>query len=169
MSQTVPANNSYLFNIQLLHFDTLADDTAMSRTVTTQLTTFNLASPNQASLTFSSNPAAIKIIVPEGSQWCMPLHWHIDDTFSCTSVRCLSGHLRVYTANERTSGDFLTGPGGRAVTFKQGELVTWCSSRKLPDLRTCTEEWGVVFVVPDQNLYRNVRARAPYQVPIRET
>jgi hypothetical protein len=162
------ANNSCLFNIQLLHLDTLADHAAMSRTVTTRFTTFNLPSPNQASLTFSSNPAAIKIIVPKGSQWSMSLHWHVDDAFNCTSVRCLTGHLRVYRENERNNWDFLSGPGGSAAIFKHGEIVSWCSSRKLSDLRTCTEEWGVVFVVPDQNLYRNVSPRAPYQVPIRK-
>lgn len=86
----------------------------------------------------------------------MPLHWHADSALSCISVKCLSGHLRVYRANEHGSGDRVGGPGTNAVTFEPGQRVNWCSARKSRDLRTCMEDWSVEFVVADQNLYRNV-------------
>lgn len=87
----------------------------------------------------------------------MPIHWHVDDTIGCESVRCLAGHIRVYRANERTGCDYFIS-AGRSVVFKPGEVVTWLCSRRPHDQSTytCTEDWSVELVVTDQNLYRNV-------------
>ena len=129
----------------------------MSRTDTKNRTVFTLPHPNQATLTFSSNLTNITVNVPKGSRWCMPYHWHTDNTLGCVSVGCLSGTLHVYRSNARASGDIHPGLG-RSVVFKPGEVVLWCSSKRSGKLgkQICTEDWSAELVVVGQNLYRNV-------------
>lgn len=86
----------------------------------------------------------------------MPLHWHPNGDLGCISVRCLTGHIRVYVANDHGSVDNFGGPGTGSVTFKPGQRVTWCSASTSRSRRACTEDWSVEFVVADQSLYRNV-------------
>lgn len=96
----------------------------MSRTDTTRFTTFDLPPPEQATLAFASDLASIIITVPRGSQWRMRAHWHVNTDIGCKSVQCLSGHIHVFRANERTDWDHYTG-AGRSVNFKPGEVVAW--------------------------------------------
>lgn len=90
----------------------------------------------------------------------MPLHWHANSNLGCISVRCLQGRLRVYQANDRTSGDRLGGPG-IIVNFQPGQRVTWCSATSRRGGPGCTEDWSVELTVADQNLYRNVSTELP--------
>ena len=128
----------------------------MKRTDTTRCTTFNLPPPNEATLTFSSNPPKISIAIPQGSQWRMPLHWHPGKVLDCITVKSLRGHLMVYQGSGRGGGSRTGSPGAVATTFKPGQRVAWHSAREVRGRRTCTEDWSVEFVVTDQNLYRNV-------------
>ncbi len=141
----------------------------MSRTDTTLYTNFDLARPNKATLAFSSNPAKITVTVSKGSQWRMPIHWHVHSVnntnngneIGCESLKCVNGHLWVYRANERTNWEHLKGPGSRRIVFKPEEVVTWLCSRQ-PKGRPayeCAEDWSVELVVTDPNLYRNVSIR----------
>lgn len=132
-------------------------NSTMNRTNTTQYLNFYLPPPDEATLSFSSDSTTVSITIPWGSRWRMPLHWHADDALDCLSVRCLSGHLRVFRANKYASGDFLKRSRSSAVTFEPGKSVAWCSAKTQRDLRTCTEDWAVEFVVADHALYRNVR------------
>jgi len=125
----------------------------MSRTTTTHATTFSLPAPKQADLVFSSDPALITVSIPRGSQWRMPLHWHFGDTLGCISVKGLTGNLHVYWADERGSCDRL---GAGTFLFKPGKVESWNSARDSRPGGSCTEDWSVAFVVPDQNLYRSV-------------
>lgn len=134
----------------------------MSRTNTTMLTTFSLPAPREATMTFpldesaSNDSARVLVTIPQGSQWWMPLHWHPSRTLGCVSVRCLSGHVRVFQGNDKGSGERSISPKSRAVRFQPAQMVAWASPGTVRHCKGCKEAWSVEIVVADPNLYRNV-------------
>lgn len=107
----------------------------MHRTDTTDFATFTLPFPEAAIFDFTAPPSstplnAIRITIPPGSTWRMPLHRHPSEihrtkaTAACHSVTSFSGPLYICWGRGLFLGN-LTGGTGVSKTFEPGLWVAW--------------------------------------------
>ena len=133
----------------------------MHRTNTTTFTTFNLPPRREATITFPpdepgpQNSARVLVEASKGSQWQMPIHWHPSRALGCVSVRCLSGHVRVFLHDNNGGGERPLGPD-RTVNFRSGQIIAWTARGATRGGQDCHEAWSAETIVTDSNLYRNV-------------
>ena len=97
----------------------------MDRPDTTRQTVFQLPEPKSVTFDFTQ-PDYIRVTVPPGSTWSMPLHWHHNhDSRRCVSVRCAGGPLRVFTAKRTGGSSDLLGSAGTQQRFEASQMIAW--------------------------------------------
>lgn len=125
----------------------------MHRTDTRDKSVFNLTYPQAVTLQFPAD-RPIRISVPKGTRWSMPLHWHFHGT-GCISLKCIDGPLNIYYAwGPEGSCNQVCGPGSEK-TFRPGDRMAFNCSRRDKNTRVSLFPL-MVDLDADHSVWRNV-------------